>query len=147
MAVGCTYLLPPLSIGGALVVQPWLRFHIPLIGRVEDFEELRESQSAAVIESIVAHLLICRAGLAACEQVLEFKRSLLVRFSVSFFTYAWKASGRHRRLFAAGTHPCRADPALGRAQPRYEANRVTAIAVHSAARSPDACERPAWRYQ
>ena len=26
VAVGCTYLLPPLSIGGALVVQPWLRF-------------------------------------------------------------------------------------------------------------------------
>ena len=26
-----TYLLPPLSSGGALVVQPWLRFHIPLI--------------------------------------------------------------------------------------------------------------------
>jgi hypothetical protein len=26
----------PLSSGGALVVLPWLRFHIPLIGRVED---------------------------------------------------------------------------------------------------------------
>src|SRR6476660_4599292 len=37
VAVGCTYLLPPLSSGGALVVQPWLRFHIPLIGRVEDW--------------------------------------------------------------------------------------------------------------
>src|ERR1700732_4457160 len=31
VAVGRTYLLPPLSSGGALVVQPWLRFHIPLI--------------------------------------------------------------------------------------------------------------------
>src|SRR6266480_634774 len=31
VAVGRTYLLPPLSFGGALVVQPWLRFHIPLI--------------------------------------------------------------------------------------------------------------------
>ena len=31
MALGRTYLLPPLSSGGALVVQPWLRFHIPLI--------------------------------------------------------------------------------------------------------------------
>ena len=31
VAVGRTYLLPPLSIDGALVVQPWLRFHIPLI--------------------------------------------------------------------------------------------------------------------
>src|ERR1700675_1261150 len=31
VALGRTYLLPPLSSGGALVVQPWLRFHIPLI--------------------------------------------------------------------------------------------------------------------
>src|SRR6202171_5578695 len=37
VALGRTYLLPPLSSGGALVVQPWLRFHIPLIGRVEDW--------------------------------------------------------------------------------------------------------------
>src|SRR5262245_40748333 len=29
--VGRTYLFPPLSSGGALVVRPWLRFHIPLI--------------------------------------------------------------------------------------------------------------------
>src|ERR1700738_3437733 len=37
VTVGRTYLFPPLSSGGALVVQPWLRFHIPLIGRVEDW--------------------------------------------------------------------------------------------------------------
>jgi hypothetical protein len=37
VAVGRTYLLPPLSSGGALVVRPWLRFHTPLIGRVEDW--------------------------------------------------------------------------------------------------------------
>ena len=37
VALGRTYLLPPLSSGGALVVRPWLRFHIPLIGRVEDW--------------------------------------------------------------------------------------------------------------
>src|SRR5467141_4261228 len=35
VALGRTYLLPPLSSGSALVVRPWLRFHIPLIGRVE----------------------------------------------------------------------------------------------------------------
>src|SRR6478735_4854149 len=29
--LGRAYLLPPLSSGGALVVQPWLRFHTPLI--------------------------------------------------------------------------------------------------------------------
>src|ERR1035437_1310135 len=37
VALGRTYLLPPLSSGGALMVPPWLRFHIPLIGRVEDW--------------------------------------------------------------------------------------------------------------
>src|SRR3954452_17512008 len=31
VAVGRTYLYPPLSSGGASLVQPWLRFHIPLI--------------------------------------------------------------------------------------------------------------------
>jgi hypothetical protein len=31
VAVGRTYLLPPLSSGGALAVRPLLRFHIPLI--------------------------------------------------------------------------------------------------------------------
>ena len=31
MAVGRTYLLPPLSSGGASLVRPWLRFHTPLI--------------------------------------------------------------------------------------------------------------------
>src|SRR5712675_1647635 len=33
VALGRTYPLPPLSSGGALVVRPWLRFHIPLIER------------------------------------------------------------------------------------------------------------------
>src|SRR6266853_709320 len=31
VALGRTYLLPPLSSGGASMVRPWLRFHIPLI--------------------------------------------------------------------------------------------------------------------
>ena len=31
MTVGRTYLFPPLSSGGALLVRPWLRFHTPLI--------------------------------------------------------------------------------------------------------------------
>ncbi len=31
MALGRAGLLPPLSSGGALVAQPWLRFHTPLI--------------------------------------------------------------------------------------------------------------------
>ena len=31
VAVGRAYLLPPLSFGGASLVRPWLRFHVPLI--------------------------------------------------------------------------------------------------------------------
>ena len=31
MAVGRTYLLTPLSSGGASLVRPWLHFHTPLI--------------------------------------------------------------------------------------------------------------------
>src|ERR1700730_8066035 len=31
VSLGRSYLFPPLSAGGALVVRPWLRFHIPLI--------------------------------------------------------------------------------------------------------------------
>src|SRR6516165_1861965 len=31
VTVGRTYLYPPLSSGGASLVRPWLRFHIPLI--------------------------------------------------------------------------------------------------------------------
>ena len=31
MALGWAYPFPPLSSGGALVAQPWLRFHTPLI--------------------------------------------------------------------------------------------------------------------
>src|SRR5215469_17168824 len=31
VAVGRTYLLPPLSFGGASLARPWLCFHIPLI--------------------------------------------------------------------------------------------------------------------
>src|SRR5712691_3083335 len=37
VAVGRACLFPPLSSGGALVARPWLRFHIPLIGRVENW--------------------------------------------------------------------------------------------------------------
>ena len=31
VAVGRAYLLPPLSLGGASLARPWLRFHTPLI--------------------------------------------------------------------------------------------------------------------
>ena len=41
VAVGRTYLFPPLSSGGALVVQPWLRFHIPLIEPDKQISRIR----------------------------------------------------------------------------------------------------------
>ena len=45
MAVSRTYLLPPLSSGGASLVRPWLRFHTPLIGRVEDWRAGLEAEA------------------------------------------------------------------------------------------------------
>ena len=46
---GCsrTYLLPPLSSGGALVVQPWLRFHIPLIEPDRPISRIRLSDKTS----------------------------------------------------------------------------------------------------
>jgi hypothetical protein len=43
VSVGRTYLFPPLSSGGALVVRPWLRFHIPLIEPDRRFSRIRLS--------------------------------------------------------------------------------------------------------
>jgi DDE superfamily endonuclease len=43
VAVGRTYLLPPLSSGGALLVPPWLRFHIPLIEPDRQISRIRLS--------------------------------------------------------------------------------------------------------
>ena len=47
MAVGRTYLFPPLSSGGALVVQPWLRFHIPLIEPDKQISRIRLSDKTS----------------------------------------------------------------------------------------------------
>src|ERR1700687_4737699 len=47
VALGRTYLLPPLSIGGALVVQPWLRFHIPLIEPDKQISRIRLSDKTS----------------------------------------------------------------------------------------------------
>ena len=47
VAVGRTYLLPPLSSGGALVVQPWLRFHIPLIEPDMQISRIRLSDKSS----------------------------------------------------------------------------------------------------
>src|SRR5258708_14882711 len=47
VALGRTYLLPPLSSGGALVVQPWLRFHIPLIEPDRQISRIRLSDKTS----------------------------------------------------------------------------------------------------
>jgi hypothetical protein len=47
VALGRTYLLPPLSSGGALVVQPWLRFHIPLIEPDMQISRIRLSDKSS----------------------------------------------------------------------------------------------------
>src|SRR6476620_1074839 len=47
VALGRTYLLPPLSSGGALVVPPWLRFHIPLIEPARQISRIRLSDKTS----------------------------------------------------------------------------------------------------
>src|SRR5258708_9134148 len=47
VALGRTYLLTPLSSGGALVVQPWLRFHIPLIEPDRQISRIRLSDKTS----------------------------------------------------------------------------------------------------
>ena len=47
VAVGRTYLLPPLSFGGALLVRPWLRFHIPLIEPDMQISRIRLSDNTS----------------------------------------------------------------------------------------------------
>src|SRR5712691_11497927 len=47
VAVGRTYLLPPLSSGGASIVPPWLRFHIPLIEPDRQISRIRLSDKTS----------------------------------------------------------------------------------------------------
>src|SRR5213082_3193947 len=47
VAVGRTYLLPPLSSGGALLDRPWLRFHIPLIEPDRQISRIRLSDKTS----------------------------------------------------------------------------------------------------
>ena len=47
MAVDKTYLLPPLSSGGASLVPPWLRFHIPLIEPDKQIARIRLSDKTS----------------------------------------------------------------------------------------------------
>ena len=57
VAVGRTYLLPPLSFGGALLVRPWLRFHIPLIEPDMQISRIRLSDKTSRLCFRVQRLL------------------------------------------------------------------------------------------
>src|SRR6266436_3023305 len=48
VSVGRTYLLPPLSFGGASMVPPWLRFHIPLIEPDRQISRIRLSDKTSL---------------------------------------------------------------------------------------------------
>src|SRR5712664_4422479 len=47
VALGRTYLLPPLSSGGASLVRPWLRFHTPLIEPDRQISRIRLSDKTS----------------------------------------------------------------------------------------------------
>src|ERR1700693_5431240 len=57
VALGRTYPFPPLSSGGALVVQPWLRFHIPLIEPDMQISRIRLSDKTSRLRFRVQRLL------------------------------------------------------------------------------------------
>jgi hypothetical protein len=57
VALGRTYLLPPLSSGGASMVPPWLRFHIPLIEPDRQISRTRLSLPAGAIAGWGLHPL------------------------------------------------------------------------------------------
>src|ERR1017187_1544480 len=57
VALGRTYLLPPLSSGGASIVQPWLRFHIPLIEPDRQISRIRLSDKTSRLHFRVQRLL------------------------------------------------------------------------------------------
>ena len=63
VALGRTYLLPPLSSGGVLVVQPWLRFHIPLIEPDMQLSRIRlsDKNSRFRVQRLLQFLTIYRS--------------------------------------------------------------------------------------
>src|SRR6266849_1923147 len=78
VALGRTYLLPPLSFGGASMVPPWLRFHIPLIEPDRQISRIRLSDKTSRLYFRVQRHL----------QFLNTFRSLIgCPISTSFTTY------------------------------------------------------------
>src|SRR6202035_151976 len=65
VALGRTYLLPPLSFGGAAMVLPWLRFYIPLMGGFADLSPLPCRSDAALMHGAGA-----KASATLCSDAL-----------------------------------------------------------------------------
>src|SRR5665647_2336444 len=63
VALGRTYLLPPLSFGGASMVPPWLRFHIPLIEPDMQISRIRlsDKNSRFRVQRLLQFLTIYRS--------------------------------------------------------------------------------------
>jgi hypothetical protein len=63
VTLGRTYLLPPLSSGGALVARPWLRFHIPLIEPDMQISRIRlsDKNSRFRVQRLLQFLTIYRS--------------------------------------------------------------------------------------
>ena len=63
VALGKTYLLPPLSFGGASMVPPWLRFHIPLIEPDMQISRIRlsDKNSRFRVQRLLQFLTIYRS--------------------------------------------------------------------------------------
>jgi len=74
VAVGRTYLFPPLSFGGALAVRPLLRFHIPLIEPDMQISRIR-----------LVWGFLCQGGITP-------SRHLLSSFLIPFFCLTRAAS-------------------------------------------------------
>ena len=60
MAVGRTYLLPPLSSGGASLVRPWLCFHTPLIEPDMQISRIRLSDKTSRLHPRRAASKLCQ---------------------------------------------------------------------------------------
>ena len=61
VAVGRTYLLPPLSSGGASLVRPWLCFHTPLIEPDMQISRIRLSDKTSRLHPRRAATKLCEA--------------------------------------------------------------------------------------
>src|ERR1019366_1237931 len=114
VALGRTYLLPPLSSGGASMVSPWLRFHIPLIEPDRQISRIR-----------LVWGFLCQGGVTPFWSSFAFH---------SFVRPAPRAFFRPDRIFPS---PSRAAASRGRGLAVSSASARFASLV--GARAPSAC--------